>query len=173
MASDDAEITLDAVFFAHHKSQFISGLSNLESGVHELRRAYISHFNTLLPDGHPGRLSLPFFTSFDNNAAGPLGNVQTDVVPAAGVNPATNAAAAIAGAEANSKRKRKPHDPNAPKRALTSYFLFMQHNKPQIKEANPDWDAKQVAEESERRWNNISEQEKQVSRSDLAPPRIR
>jgi HMG (high mobility group) box len=130
--------------------QFISGLSNLESGVHELRRAYISHFNTLLPENHPGRLSLPFFTSFDNSTGAGLGGRNDS--PAA---------------EANQKKKRKPHDPNAPKRALTSYFLFMQHNKPQIKEQHPDWDAKQVAEESERRWNNISEAEKQVCRRRL------
>ena len=61
------------------------------------------------------------------------------------------------------KRKRKPHDPNAPKRALTSYFLFMQHNKPAIKELHPDWTAQQVSDESERRWSNINDKERQVS----------
>ena len=70
---------------------------------------------------------------------------------------------AIPGGEAGGKRKRKPHDPNAPKRALTSYFLFMQDHKPQIKEANPDWTAAQISAESEKRWENITEEEKNVS----------
>ena len=70
---------------------------------------------------------------------------------------------ALPGGEAIGKRKRKPHDPNAPKRALTSYFLFMQDHKPQIKEANPDWTAAQISAESEKRWENITEEEKNVS----------
>lgn len=63
----------------------------------------------------------------------------------------------------NKKRSRKAHDANLPKRALTSYFLFMQSNKPQIKEEHPDWDAKQISAESERRWNDISDKERAVS----------
>ena len=70
------------------------------------------------------------------------------------------------------KKKRKPHDRNAPKRALTSYFLFMQHNKPQIKEVHPDWTAGQISEESEKRWVNISEKERAVSLENACIPMI-
>ena len=127
--------------------QVITGLSNLENGVHELRRTYISYFNSRLPENHPARVNMPFFPALypgDNGVARPRAE--------------TPGGAADGGA----KRKRKPHDPNAPKRALTSYFLFMRDNKPLIKEANPDWTAAQISAESEKRWVNISEDDKTV-----------
>ena len=132
--------------------QVITGLSNLENGVHELRRTYISYFNSRLPEGHPARVNMPFFPALypgDNGVARPRAE--------------TPGGAADGGA----KRKRKPHDPNAPKRALTSYFLFMRDNKPLIKEANPDWTAAQISTESEKRWENITEDDKAVSFSGL------
>jgi HMG (high mobility group) box len=67
-------------------------------------------------------------------------------------------------------RKRRPHDPNAPKRALTSYFLFMADHKREIKEAHPEWTAQQISEECEKRWQNISIEEKQVRRHILETP---
>ena len=71
--------------------------------------------------------------------------------------------AQIAAGEANVKRKRKPHDRNAPKRALTSYFLYMQHKKPELKNEHPEWTAQQVSEESEKLWATISDTERAVS----------
>ncbi|MCJ1320422.1 hypothetical protein MMC15_005761 [Xylographa vitiligo] len=127
------------------RDNVITGLSNLENGVHELRRTYISYFNSRLPENHPARVNMPFFPALypgDNGVARPRAE--------------TPGGAADGGA----KRKRKPHDPNAPKRALTSYFLFMRDNKPLIKEANPDWTAVQISAESEKRWVNISEDDK-------------
>lgn len=130
--------------------QVITGLSNLENGVHELRRTYISYFNSRLPDGHPARVNMPFFPAIyagdGNGVARPRAETPGGVAT-----------------EGGNKRKRKPHDPNAPKRALTSYFLFMRDNKPAIKDANPDWTAGQISAESEKRWENITEEEKAVS----------
>ena len=139
--------------------QFISGLSHLESGVHELRRAYISQFNTLLPEGHPGKIALNTIPFFNPNNAGLPG--LAGGAPGAPV-PGVTGVPGMLAPEANMKRKRKPHDPHAPKRALTSYFLFMQHNKPAIKEEHPDWTAQQISDESERRWSNINEKERAV-----------
>ena len=160
--------------------QFISGLSHLESGVHELRRAYISQFNTLLPENHPGRISLPaipFFNPQGGGVPGAIPGAPPGAPPIVPGMPATAAAGPVAGAvqgilaapEANMKRKRKPHDPHAPKRALTSYFLFMQHNKPAIKAEHPDWTAQQVSEESELRWQKIDPKERGVSDAHSLP----
>lgn len=71
--------------------------------------------------------------------------------------------------EANTKRKRKPHDKSAPKRALTSYFLFMQQKKPEIKAEHADWSAQQISEESEKLWATITEKERAVSRPIVNP----
>lgn len=125
-------------------------MSNLENGVHELRRTYISYFNSRLPEGHPARVNMPFFPAIyagdGNGVARPRAETPGGIATEGGI-----------------KRKRKPHDPNAPKRALTSYFLFMRDNKPAIKDANPGWTAAQISAESEKRWENITEEEKAVS----------
>jgi len=96
---------------------------------------------------------------------GPPGIVPSQGLMMAAAAPAPGVGAAAAAAQADAagkKRTRKAPDRNAPKRALTSYFLFMQNNKPQIKEAHSDWSAQQISEESERRWSQISPSEKQV-----------
>jgi hypothetical protein len=141
--------------------QFMTGLIRLESGITALRVAYAEHLNTFLPQGHPSRLVLP---SFGGNYEGAdLNNVAG---AAAGAGPrfgrGDTPAGGLGAADPSKKKKRKPHDPNAPKRALTSYFLFMAENKPAIKAANDGWTSQQVSEESERRWQNISPTEKAV-----------
>ena len=61
------------------------------------------------------------------------------------------------------RRQRKRHDPNAPKRALTPYFLYMQNNRSQIAEdlgegARPI----DVSAEGTNRWVNMPEVQKAV-----------
>jgi len=62
------------------------------------------------------------------------------------------------------KRKRQPHDPNAPKRALTPYFLYMQNARATIqKELGDQARPKEVADEGTRRWSEMNPGEKSVS----------
>lgn len=64
------------------------------------------------------------------------------------------------------KRKRAPPDPNAPKRALTPYFLYMQHNRQKIAaEMGGSARPKDVADEGTRRWATMPAEEREVSRS--------
>lgn len=61
------------------------------------------------------------------------------------------------------KKKKRAHDPNAPKRALTPYFLFMQSNRSRIAaELGPNASAAEVNEEGLRRWTNMQDSEKEV-----------
>lgn len=62
------------------------------------------------------------------------------------------------------KKRKRNHDPNAPKRALTPYFLYMQHNRPQIQKELGDDNVKpkDVAEEGTRRWGSMTDVEKAV-----------
>jgi len=56
-----------------------------------------------------------------------------------------------------------PHDPNAPKRALTPYFLYMQSARATIaKELGDSAKPKEVADEGTRRWTEMSPAEKSV-----------
>ena len=62
------------------------------------------------------------------------------------------------------KRKRAPHDKNAPKRALTPFFLYLQSARPSIAdEMGSGHTAKEVQDEGGRRWREMPEKEKEVS----------
>ncbi|XP_050373300.1 high mobility group B protein 7-like [Argentina anserina] len=68
--------------------------------------------------------------------------------------------------EPNAKRSRsdklnKTKDPNAPKRPLTAFFLFMHDFRKSYKEANPDSkDVKMVAKEGGEKWKLLTDEEK-------------
>ena len=61
------------------------------------------------------------------------------------------------------KRKRAPHDKNAPKRPMTPYFLYMHTARSLIAgEMEPSHSAKEVADEGTRRWNDMPAEEREV-----------
>lgn len=62
------------------------------------------------------------------------------------------------------KRKRAPHDKNAPKRPVTPYFLYMQTARSLIAaEMEPGHSAKEVADEGTKRWNEMPPEDREVS----------
>lgn len=70
----------------------------------------------------------------------------------------------IPAADEKKERKKRQHDPNAPKRPLTPYFLYMQTARPIIAADLGDGVPKgAVQEEGQRRWASMSAQEKLVS----------
>ena len=94
---------------------------------------------------------------------------------------AAGAAGAVGGVGASQdesgepkKRKRKRvHDPNAPKRALTPYFLYMKINRPLIaKELGETAKPKDIADEGAKRWGAMSDSEKQVSNASSTFARV-
>ncbi|KAI0198571.1 hypothetical protein F4808DRAFT_256912 [Astrocystis sublimbata] len=63
--------------------------------------------------------------------------------------------------EEKKERKKRTHDPNAPKRPLTPYFLYMQTARPIIaNDLGQDAPKGAVQEEGQRRWSSMSPQEK-------------
>jgi hypothetical protein len=63
--------------------------------------------------------------------------------------------------EEKKERKKRTHDPNAPKRPLTPYFLYMQHARSIIaNDLGAEAPKGAVQEEGQRRWANMSAQEK-------------
>lgn len=130
--------------------QVIVALATLQSSVQELSRAYINHANTVLAPGRVGAL--------DSN----LTNVLTDSGLLTGSAPIPLPQIENPDGE-KKKRKRQPHDPNAPKRALTPYFLYMQHARAKIhKELGEQARPKEVADEGTRRWGAMTAADKSV-----------
>ena len=138
---------------AYNNDQVIVALATLQHSVQDLSRAYIQHANTVLAPGKAG------LTPIDAN----LTNILTESGLLTG-RPAEAAPAPVeADTDGKKKRKRTPHDPNAPKRALTPYFLYMQSARATIaKELGDSAKPKEVADEGTRRWTEMSPGEKSV-----------
>ena len=105
------DAAVDRAAFADSLQKVIVALATLQSSVQDLSRAYINHANTVL---NPGR-------------SGPLDIGLTSTLLEAGLLSRTNNQEPILveepAGDTKKKRKRAKHDPNAPKRALTPYFL--------------------------------------------------
>ncbi|KAL8972629.1 MAG: hypothetical protein Q9183_000433 [Haloplaca sp. 2 TL-2023] len=130
--------------------QVVTGLATLQSAVQDLSRAYIAHTNTVLGKGSGSSLEL---LNFANPIGGENGLFSGRL--------ATPGPAPVAEQGEVKKRKRAPHDKNAPKRPVTPYFLYMQYAREGIaKEMGPSAPAKQVADEGTRRWNTMPDSEK-------------
>jgi hypothetical protein len=133
--------------------QVIVALATLQSSVQDLSRAYINHANTVLNPGRSGGLDVGLSNILADSGLLTTGRI-ADGLPQV-EEPVV---------EGKKKRKRAKHDPNAPKRALTPYFLYMQSARSQIaKELGEHAKPKEVADEGTRRWGSMSPGEKAVS----------
>ncbi len=57
-------------------------------------------------------------------------------------------------------RKRKKKDPNAPKRPLSTFFLFCHDERPAVKVVYPTYSVGEVAKELGERWNKVTPEQK-------------
>lgn len=129
------------------KDAIIMWSMSLQSQIADFSKAYVEHVNNVI-NGTSATIDLP---------AMPVGMSHLDFAPRAG----TPGAKSEAGGR--KKRKRAPVDPNAPKRPLTPYFLYMQNNRPRIAEdLGTDAKPKNVADEGTRRWQNMDLKEKEI-----------
>merc|ERR1712130_604679 len=53
------------------------------------------------------------------------------------------------------KKQRKKKDPNAPKRPMSAYFLFMNATRPTVRKENPDASIGEVAKILGKMWGEI------------------
>ncbi|RHZ64884.1 hypothetical protein CDV55_106487 [Aspergillus turcosus] len=133
----------------HPNRRVLVCLSNLQAAVSDLTRAYITHTNTVL---HPSLSDL-----------GHVGNITAALLENGVLGARSSSPGAKSEAGDKKKRKRAPPDPNAPKRALTPYFLYMQHNRPLIaQEMGPSARPKDVSDEGTRRWSEMPDSQKEV-----------
>lgn len=108
---------------------------------------YIRQTNLLLGEHSADGVQAELLNSFEN-AAAQLIMPMPDMAPLV---------------EEKKERKKRTHDPNAPKRPLTPYFLYMQHARSIIaNDLGSDAPKGAVQEEGQRRWAHMSAHEKQV-----------
>ncbi|CAF0808566.1 unnamed protein product [Brachionus calyciflorus] len=58
------------------------------------------------------------------------------------------------------KKKKKKKDPNAPKRALSAFFLFCADERPNVKAKFPQFSVGETAKELGERWNKVTPEAK-------------
>ncbi|KAK5057520.1 hypothetical protein LTR84_011520 [Exophiala bonariae] len=150
---ESATTQVNIADFQRTRDSVIVALATLQSSVQDLSRAYIQHANTVLAPGKHG------LTPIDAN----LTSILTESGLLTGRPGEPGAAPVEETTDGKKKRKRTPHDPNAPKRALTPYFLYMQSARATIaKELGDSAKPKEVADEGTRRWTEMSPAEKSV-----------
>ena len=131
--------------------EVITGFATLQAALDHLSRAYVTHTDTVLGRAPGTALELKNLgdSLVDNGLLFQRG--------------ATPGAFTDAG-DGKKKRKRAPHDKNAPKRPLTPYFLYMQDARPMIARELPKTAApKDIAEEGTRRWATMDKVNRIVS----------
>ena len=141
--------------------QVVTGLATLQSAVSDLSRAYIAHTDTVIGRGNSSSLE-------QLNISNPLSG-ENALFGARGPTPAPTTEVPGEG----KKRKRAPHDKNAPKRALTPFFLYLQTARNSIaEEMGPGKTAKEVQDEGGSRWRAMSDEDKSVSIDRVSPPGV-
>ncbi|CAH8534073.1 unnamed protein product [Heterobilharzia americana] len=61
------------------------------------------------------------------------------------------------------RAKKRKKDPDAPKKALSAFFLFCQDERPKVKSENPDWKVGDIAKELGKRWEHCKNKAKYES----------
>ncbi|KAL2259124.1 hypothetical protein VTK26DRAFT_7325 [Humicola hyalothermophila] len=136
---------IDVGQFIRVRDSVYQRLQTIQDLIRSFSQDYLRQTNLLIGEG----TTLDNEPSLEHLASG-LGNlVQTTFVPQ---QPPV---------EEKKERKKRTHDPNAPKRPLTPYFLYMQTARPIIASDLGDQAPKRaVQDEGQRRWSVMSPHEK-------------
>ena len=152
------DIHLDGYYLSQQTliwAKVVTGLATLQDAIQTLSTAYIKHTNAVLGEHGAG---LDVESALAKLGQNPL--IQFDINRAA--SPAKSVAAADAAPD-KKERKKRQHDPNAPKRPLTPFFLYMQTARPIIADdLGPDVAKGAVSTEGTRRWSTMAAEDKQV-----------
>jgi hypothetical protein len=180
------------IAYSHHQviaslHELQNGLVNVQHGITSLLDNYRKHCNTVLGyvDSSATYVNdLPVLGAAVANAASVFEAGQKaieEVTQGLGDKAADKAvdAGKDAGKTKKRKREKKEKDPNAPKKPLTAAFLYHQHARPIVKAdleaALPPGgqiEKNAVQIEVNKRWNELSEEEKEVTTPRMTSNRL-
>ncbi|KAJ5183389.1 hypothetical protein N7492_001005 [Penicillium capsulatum] len=144
--ADEATVSVNVDELRNSKDQVLMRLMAIQSYIADLSKSYLEHANNVI-NGESATIDIPPLPVLPNGL---------DLAPR------SPGARSEAGEK---KRKRRAHDPNAPKRPLTPYFLYMQNNRQKIsQDLGSDVKPKDVSEEGTRRWQDMPAAQKEVWR---------
>ncbi|RDW87763.1 hypothetical protein BP5796_03457 [Coleophoma crateriformis] len=154
-STQGATLSIDVDSFVRTRDSVVTGLATLQDAIQTLSTAYIKHTNAVLGE-HGAGLDPGVEHALSKLSDNPLlGGI-------AGLNRAASPAKVDA-PEEKKERKKRQHDPNAPKRPLTPFFLYMQTARPIIAtDLGADVAKGAVSAEGTRRWKEMAEADKQL-----------
>ncbi|UKZ90609.1 uncharacterized protein TrAFT101_005615 [Trichoderma asperellum] len=133
--------------FLRVRDSAVGRLTTILELLRSFTNDYIRQTNLLLGEGTAEGPQGDLLNTFENAAAQLMMPGIPDMTPLV---------------EEKKERKKRTHDPNAPKRPLTPYFLYMQHARSIIaNDLGADAPKGAVQEEGQRRWAHMTPQEKQ------------
>ncbi|TVY62342.1 High mobility group protein [Lachnellula suecica] len=151
---ESTQLTIDVQSFVRTRDSVVTGLATLQDAIQTLSSAYIKHTNAVLGDHQSNQEIDSTLAKLGDNPL-LLGDLQRAPSPARSV-----AADAV---PEKKERKKRQHDPNAPKRPLTPFFLYMQTARPIIQEdLGPEVAKGAVSNEGTRRWSTMADDDKQL-----------
>lgn len=140
--------------------QVVTGLTTLQDVIRTISSAYIKHTNAIL--GEHGSVS-DVAAAIEKLGENPLLKLANSLPEPVAAPPAVAKASSEAPADGKKERKKRIHDPDAPKRPLTPFFLYMQTARPIIaSDLGPDVAKGAVSTEGTARWGNMDLEDKQV-----------
>ncbi|KFX92362.1 hypothetical protein V490_05426 [Pseudogymnoascus sp. VKM F-3557] len=147
-----ATLTIDVDSFVRTRDSVVTGLATLQDAIQTLSSAYIKHTNAYLGDNSAGlEVESALSRLGDNPLLGGLGGFRAPTPAQAPV------------VETKKEKKKRVHDPNAPKRPLTPYFLYMQTARPIIAgDLGPEVAKGAVSNEGVRRWRDMEDYDKSL-----------
>ncbi|KAI9648602.1 high mobility group protein [Ciborinia camelliae] len=151
--SDGATLQIDVASFVRTRDTFIGGLATLQEAIQSVSSAYIKHTNAVLGEHGAGYdIDTALSKLGENPLLGSLGALQRAASPVI-VKPVDTA-------PEKKERKKRQHDPNAPKRPLTPFFLYMQTARPIIARDLGDVPKGDVSSEGTKRWTDMAPKDK-------------
>ncbi|KAF7934476.1 uncharacterized protein EAE98_000815 [Botrytis deweyae] len=152
-AGDGATLQIDVASFVRTRDTFIGGLATLQEAISSVSSAYIKHTNAVLGEHGTGyTIDTALSKLGDNPLLETLGALQRAASPII--------AKAVETAPEKKERKKRQHDPNAPKRPLTPFFLYMQTARPIIAKDLGDVPKGEVSSEGTKRWTDMAPKDK-------------
>ncbi|KAF4626939.1 hypothetical protein G7Y89_g11220 [Cudoniella acicularis] len=141
-------------FYASAHYALIAQATKASYAIQTLSSAYIKHTNAVLGDhASAAEIDSSLAKLGDNPAL--LGDLQRAPSPAR--------SGAGDGPTEKKERKKRQHDPNAPKRPLTPFFLYMQTARSIIADdLGPEAAKGAVSAEGTRRWSTMPQDDKQL-----------
>ncbi|KAI0999373.1 hypothetical protein K3495_g8823 [Podosphaera aphanis] len=151
-----ATIQIDVESFLRTRDSVVSGLQTLQDAIRSLSSAYIKHTNAVLGEHSAGLddVHAAFAKLSENSVFGLSDSLSRPFSPVK---------ASADHVPEKKERKKRHHDPNAPKRPLTPFFLYMQTARPIIaNDLGADVPKGAVGVEGQRRWQTMLDEDKQL-----------